>query len=1189
MYLSKLELHGFKSFADRTVLQFDPGITSVVGPNGCGKSNIIDAVRWVLGAQRPTLLRSDTMANVIFNGAANRRALGLAEVQLTVENTRNVLPTEYTEVTVGRRLYRSGDSEYLLNGIQCRLKDIEELFMDTGMGPDAYSVIELKMVDEILSNKGDSRRTLFEEAAGITKYKQRRKQALRKLDQTQSDLTRVRDITSELETQVKRLKKQADKASKHKTFRRKLRRLELQLAAWEFSQMRQQTGQLTGESQELTERIEELTSQQNKEEARLEEQRTALTEREQELAKQQKVLNGQIDQIRQLESDVRLEKERRETAQRGLKRLKQKKEEAAQRHQALEKTRNQLQETIDNTRPTLKTAQKALKQADAVQQESKQNVDARRQALQTKRKKEEKAGAQRAKLQSKVDRLKNRIELLEEEHGRIGKQLQTSKDTAAKLKSRIQEANTRVEQAQARFEVKEEALAEAKQQTTAKKKALKTAEKKRQQLERGYDALAAEVRLLESLVSSYDEYGDTVKFLAETNWSNRAFQTVADILACDEDDRLALNAALGPYRSCILVETPQEARQAIRKLRDEEKGQATFLVLNQLKDLPTRPSKVDTPEKMQAALEQVRVLEPAYQPVAQALLANCFFADTLEAAQAAAANHPSADTAVRFVARSGEWVDAAGTIHGGGEPGDEAATAHRLGRREQLEETRQQLAAKKEAVDQQTAVVNKLEEELANIPLEQHRRARQAAQNNRSEAQQNLQQLSYEQKSLAERHEEQQKRLAKTKSDLKKYRALLDEKQQAVKAASQALTTAQNKRKKAKQAFETAEASYREAAQAYNEARLETVEIKNELENLQREQKHADEGLQTLTKQAKKQAAETQELQQTAADAEKQTDKLKQKIKTAYKQRDKLQKAVHKAEEAVAQLRASNAEREKLLQKIRRSREKKINENNERSKRLAQLETRLENLVQRILDEYEIDLTEAEIDRAEDFDEQQARSRIPALRKKLRKLGAVNELALETYEEEKDRLEFMQSQQTDLEASEDTLLQTISEINKKATARFNETFSKIQEHFSRLFTELFGQGAKAEVYVEGDHPLDAPIRIKAKPRGKKPGTLAQLSSGEKTLTAIALLFAIYLVKPSPFCILDEVDAPLDDANVNRFMRLIRRFSEDTQFILVTHNKQTMEAADRLYGVTMQERGVSTLVGVKFDEALDLVA
>jgi chromosome segregation protein len=802
MYLSKLELHGFKSFADRTVLEFDAGITSVVGPNGCGKSNIIDAVRWVLGAQRPTLLRSNKMENVIFNGTINRRPLGMAEVELTVENTRNVLPTEYSDVTVGRRLYRSGESEYLLNGVECRLKDIEDLFMDTGMGPDAYSVIELKMVDDILSNTGDSRRTLFEEAAGITKYKHRRKQALRKLENIQEDLTRVRDITSELETQVERLKKQADKAAKHKKYRRKLRRLELQHAQCQYAEMSEQAVELRRSIRTLDDDIQELTTRVDAEEATLEEQRAKLTGREQRLAKRQQTLNEHVDTIRQPESDVRLQKEREETARRGLERLDKQEEEATERRDALDETREELLEKIEDARPRVAAAREALEEAATVRKNAQETVDERRETLQDLREREEHVSEAHASARSEIDRLQNRIDLLGEEQERVREQMEQSKTKTEAFAAERSELQETLEAAVKTVQDRRESLETAEKKSSKKQEALETARENLQQLEREYDALAAEVRLLESLVSSYDEYGDTVKFLAESNWTDHEFQTVADLLGCDENDRLALHTALGPYRSCIVVQTHREAESAIEMLRSQDKGQATFLILDRFNESapPTRPKR--SPEGAQPILEVVRSLKPQFAPVARTLLADVFVTDTLAEAREAADSYSDSDPRTRFVARTGEWVDVTGTIHGGGEAGEETATAHRLGRREQLEHTRKELTTKQDEMNRQSARVDKLEEELTAIPLDNRRTALQEAQAATSEIEQNIERSSYEIRSLEERQEEQQERLEEIEHNLATYKTKLDEKKEAAEQSSQKLRKLRAERETAEEAFQ---------------------------------------------------------------------------------------------------------------------------------------------------------------------------------------------------------------------------------------------------------------------------------------------------------------------------------------------------------------------------------------------------
>ncbi len=1181
MYLSKLELHGFKSFADRTTVHFAPGVTVVVGPNGCGKSNIVDAVRWVIGEQRARILRSEKMDNVIFNGTAGRRPLGMSEVLLTIENTRGILPTEYTEVTIGRRLYRSGESEYLLNGVQCRLKDITDLFMDTGMGAGAYSVIELKMIEDLLSENAEDRRHLFEEAAGITKYKMRRAQTLRKLDSTQVDLTRVRDLVEELDRRVRSLERQAQKAARWKSYREELSTVELALAQFEFDRMRAQREEVHRERVILGDRLEGESAALATAEAGYEVRRTEHIEREQALVAAQQAHAGHVEALRRLEADERVTRERLGAAERDLVRLAEEAASAAARRVQLEESRTTFVDELELARPAAADADRVHADALAGRDAASGRADERRRALEAARSAERQSADRLSETQRILDRTVARQDMLREDLARAEAELEPARDALADGERQASAALERLEAARTARDRAREAVETALAERSLRTETLERQRAALRETQRGLDAAASEVALLESLLSSYDEFAEPVQYLASSReWTKAELRTVADCFSCDDAVRPALEAALGDYAECLVVATEDEARRAIAGLRRDRKGRATFLVLERL------PAGAGARQAGSLA-ERVRVPEAALEPLAGVLLGDCHLVDSLDEALARAA---ASGGSGRWFAPSGEWVSPSGVVRGGSEQSGASPAAGRIGRREQLAEAAARRDAAARGVAGAEAAVTAAQQALEALgvaaleqALRQAEQAVAAAQTEEARARVGFDGVKRRLGELEARVAQLSGSLAGAGEDI------------AARTAAHAEASELHEGRRASRAEEElryaeAEAESHAASTRFGDARIAAVQARNRLENLERELSRAVEALALLERQKTERDAAHE---RAARDRDESTDRIRglvAELETRRTDAVGLERAVVEAKDRLSETKVAISEIEANLRELRRRREQTLRDENLLAVREAELQTRTENLVSTIALDFDVDLAAVRIEVPPDLDPEAARAQVQDLRSKLRNLGPVNELALEAYDEERERLDFLRTQLKDLESAEATLLETIHEINTTASERFRETFEAIRSNFTGLFTTLFGEEASADVVLEApDDPLESTIEIMAKPRGKRPSVLAQLSGGEKTLTAIALLFAIYLVKPSPFCILDEVDAPLDDANVDRFMNLIRTFADTTQFILVTHNKRTMEGADRMYGITMQEQGVSRLVGVRFDQEVAQVA
>lgn len=1181
MYLSKLRLHGFKSFALPTELRFDPGITAIVGPNGCGKSNVVDAIRWVIGEQRARILRSAKMDSVIFNGSAKRRPLAMAEVELTIENTHGALPVEYSEVTLGRRLYRSGDSEYLLNGVACRLRDVTDLFMDTGMGAGAYSVIELKMIEEILSDNAQDRRHLFEEAAGITRYKQRRAQALRKLDGTQADLARLRDVRDEIEKRVRSLKRQAATAARFNTHQDRVRALEAFLAQREYDRLVWQEEELGAKIRRLKDTLSGYVTRIRVEEAERQALRKQHLDHEGHLTASRQRLSEHLNTVRDIEADRRLEQERLQTAERDRERTGQEVEDTRMRKEALEAKRRELLEVISEAEPVLEEAQKRLLAARQERDRAREASEAQRQALRSVRKREAEAGKRRADNLRQTDQLANRMELLGREVARLQELAATLDASEADIAAQDQAASQRLAAAKAALNDAQERRAVMEAESDVARRAIEKRGKAIHDMERVHAAKVAERDLLQGLLTSYEDFPNAVRFLSEEGAS--PLVTVSDVLTCDEPYRAALDAALGAWGTCLVVQTDAEVRQAVALLREQDKGRALFLVMDRLLSGVPGSEACSRPGLLPLT-DCVEVSSSRYAPLGHMLFQHVYYVDTLEEARSAL-TEASASPA-RFVTARGEWLDEQGFVHAGSDAVKESPGAERMARRKRLAVTLDALIALERTLSAYAEARDQRMQALQAIPLDEARDAASQMMRTFADAERVAERA-------ADRHDDLRRQRTEVVAQIQAATAAMEAIEHSVNAprlaaqeAQEALDSLQQLVVAAEQGLQAAEQESLAAQDRFNKAGIDASHARSRVEGLQRDAIRLQEEAADMERRMLRREGYLESLGETMGTAKGRIEDLDNALRAERSNRTVLDDAVAADRTRLMQTRVDTERAENRLKKLRRLREETVQEEHAHAVQQASLQAQREQLTTSIQEKLKLELGAERVPIEEGFDEDTAREELGALQDKMRQMGSVNALALEEFETESERLEFMTTQCADLEMAEGTLLETISEINATAAERFTETYTAIRANFRNLFEDLFGRDASADLdLAEPDQPLESPIHILAKPRGKRPISIAQLSSGEKTLTAIALLFAIYLVKPSPFCFLDEVDAPLDDSNIDRFMRLIRRFSLDTQFILVTHNKRTMEMADRLYGITMQEQGLSRMVGVRFEEAM----
>lgn len=1168
MFVEKLSLFGFKSFNTRVTLDFDAGISSVIGPNGCGKSNIVDAIRWVLGEQSTKQLRGSKMEDVIFNGTRHEKPLSMAEVELTLNNDRGRLAIDYGTVSVARRLYRSGLSEYLINRKPVRLKDVRDLFMDTGMGSHAYSVIERQMVDNILSDTTGHRRFLFEEAAGIMKYKTRKKEALGKLDATERDLVRVDDIITEVDRQVISLKRQVGRARKYRELMDEIRDLDLA-----HSQIRRRRWQeelrtldahydgvlRTAESGEtevatLDARLEEIHLAVLREEASLSEARELLAQVDDEVGRANSrilVLRERMDATRQRiaeagELKVRLTDRKERNGVAG--------DEVAARLAALEIRGTEEKEHLDAKERTFEAAEARVR-------ERRQSVESRRAELARLHDEQVRSEGDVQLTERRLQDLDSRIETVTRRHGEeereaaelrealevSGNHVARSLEQVEGVGEEIRVHEVRRENHRSRTEVLRKNLAENREKEAGAKSRLHTLE----DLEARYEGFDAGVRAL----------------VLESDRHPGMLGTIGDLLRIPGEWRTPLEPALSRIWQYVVVEDTATARHLLQRLREESLGYATLIPLDRVPDTPERGGDLTW-------AADVVTVDARYRKLVRYLLDGLALVKDLDAGFKAVR-----DGAARCAAtRTGQVVDVLTVAGGKGGP----QGSDLVERTEALERCRKSLTVLAGTLADLGEHETELAEEGRNLARES-----EALAARREEVLAARATLEKEEAGLALqiRHREAALRDLERERDalVAERESLAREKESGTGRAAASAAAAGDAARVAgaeETALREAEAAREAALAEVHERRMAWARLESELKDAGATGERLAAERNDLEAEWDRTVREEAENRRRVEEIEHDLEELGQKVQELHGLRDQRALVVAEREREKAEAAAREQQDAEALREVRRRATQARQEAHQAELRLSELRGELKHLEERLFEEYEVE--PAALDALPDVPLPEDAPRMLAeMKERIRRLGPVNLLAVEEYEEKSRRLEFMTTQRDDLARARESLLKSIEEINKTASGMFLETFAQVQQNFQQTFQVLF-QGGECSLTLTGDDPLEADIEVLARPRGKKPQSIAQLSSGERALTAIALLFAIYLVKPSPFCILDEVDAPLDDANIDRFVAMVKEFSKRTQFIVITHNKKTMEAADCLYGVTMQRPGVSSVVSVQLN-------
>lgn len=1168
MRLKSLEIKGFKSFADKTVLNFDEGITGVIGPNGCGKSNIIDSIRWVIGEQKISSLRSENLESLVFNGSRTRSASGLAEVSLTFENTKNLLPTEFNTVTITRKFYKSGESEYRLNDVQCRLKDIQNLFMDTGVSTDSYSIIELGMVDDLIKDKDNSRRRMLEHAAGISIYKTRKKEAKQKLDLTEQDLARIEDLLFEINNQLKSLENQAKKAEKYYEIKKEYREVSIELAKAALEGFNLTYKDLTERTETETNRKAELDAIVATGEAAIEQEKVGFIEKERALQSQQHAFNELVQNLRTKENEKNLAAQRLNFLQEKEQSLQSFLEKSAGQQKGLEESIAFSLQQVNEEKGKLETLEGQLDEKKELVETERASFDARRTALDALR--SENIQLQRAQFEAEkkvavadtsIQNLQRSIHLLEDESEIRRSQLKQLEEERTVKEQELDTRKTDLQQLQEHHEKTKEQILHTQGEVEVLRQQLADESRK-------LDSKRNEHDLLKSLIDSMEGYPESVKFLHKNaNWNHTA-PILTDLIFVHESYRAAVENVLEPYLNYYVVNNLQEGLQAIHLLDAHKKGKANFFLLDKLKEAPAAGH---APAGTIPAMDVIEVDE-AYRSLAQHLLGNVFIAEDESALE-------NSNGAV-VLEKSGKYVKGKYTLTGGSVGLFEGK---KIGRAKNLEKLHTEVAALDAVVQTLKLDIQAKHNELLGYNEQLKEQAIRQTQSdintltNQLFALQNkIENLHAQQGSSRSRLEEQQQSLEHTTSAIASTRAELEQLVKQMEAMHDQLVSVESEYKKA-------ESAYNEAQSFYNEFNLTLTRQQSRITALEQEWQFKSNQLRDLQVQIESNQSQLKMTVESISESAEQLTQAESGLVEMLRRKEVEEKILNEADQAYYNLRNALNEKESAHRLKVKEREQVDHLLSEIKDKLNDLKLQLAGTRERLQVEFKINIDDIiEEARTGETPVEELQERCDRMKKRLENLGEVNPTAIEAFQEMKKRYEFILEQKNDLVTAKESLMQTIAEVESTANQKFLETFHQVKDNFIKVFKALFTEEDQCDLVLEDPTNLaETGIDIIAKPKGKRPSSITQLSGGEKTLTATAMLFAIYLIKPAPFCILDEVDAPLDDANVGKFTKMIRQFSEESQFIIVTHNKMTMSTVDVIYGVTMQEPGVSKLVPVDF--------
>ncbi len=1186
MYFKQLELFGFKSFAQKTRLQLEKGTAAIVGPNGCGKSNIADAIRWVLGEQKMRVLRGQHMEDVIFNGSDDRHPLGMAEVTLVMDNSSGRLPLDYSEVSITRRLFRSGESEYHLNKLPCRRKDIVELFMGTGIGVDSYSLIEQGRIDLILSSKPGERRYIFEDAAGIIKYKSRKDAALRKLERTDANLLRLQDTIIEVRRQINSLKRQANAARRYRQFRDELRSLELRLALLQYGRLDEEHAGLRERVKRLQDRLEQVTAKQSTEESELEKARLGMLELEKTLSGSHEQSRDFQSQIEKVESQIALLRERISAVD---EREKRDLAEIEELERSLEALNNERRMTGEKEREASERASEAKGELDAKEAQLAgltEELGSCEGGIEQLRSLSLEKLNRKVNLQNELGSIETNLQVLSKRIAKLSERKAQMEESVSNFENRLSETRNMTKSLRAALASLSSEISSVAETITSKESELEQSIAKRDTIRDFLSAARSKLSSLEELRDTFEGYEDGVRavMLAKQQGepqANGVLGTLAELLRADTQHEAAIESALGHRLQHVVVEDVETARRCAEMLRSNGGGRASFIPLSSFNSNGHALEGLALAEGMVGKAADMVSCDDRMRPVAEALLGSTVIVDSLDRALALASSlQPRCD----LVTLQGEAVSAIGIIS----VGDAGQGRGLLGRKNEIEELRNSIGKTIAEAEAEDARISGLKRDIEHNQelLQKLRSAVGSHEVELAKAERDEQQLSD-----GKKRDEQERDVLSHEHAL-----AVNENQELTRQRQELLLQiehATNVETETKEKLRVAGERLGELRNRKDSLAAEITDFKVNVSSLEltcKTFRHELGRLESDAQEANRRITEKRKDIDEGAEARdgfaREIEASRAAIQQIFEQKHRLDSEIEKLEEQKRLLSESIEAIEGNLKQTRAMMQQTADHHHQAEIALAQTGEKISFLKEKTLSEYRLSMSEVaqEITVEDEFDPQAASEEAQRLREKIESMGPVNLIAIEEFEELQHRYDFLIQQEADLRKAKEALLGIIKKINETTQTMFMETFEQIRSHFHEIFRHLFG-GGRASVYlIDPDDPLESGIEINVHPPGKKAQNISLLSGGEKALTAIALMFAIFRTKPSPFCVLDEVDAALDDSNILRFAQLVTMFSEDVQFIVITHNKRTMELADVLYGVTMEERGVSQIVSVKLKKA-----
>jgi chromosome segregation protein len=1229
MYLKSLEILGFKSFAPKTVLHFDPGVTCVVGPNGCGKSNVLDAIRWVLGEQSAKALRGGEMTDVIFSGTDSRAALGMAEVSMTFSECEEQLGLDWHEVTITRRVFREGGSEYLLNKTPCRLKDIHALFMDTGIGRSAYSIMEQGKIDLILSSRPEDRRAIFEEAAGITKYKFQRREALRKLEATEANLVRLADIVKEVKRQIGSVQRQAAKARRYQGMLEDLRILETHSAKRQWDELDSARAASAGELEGLSARQMEIDAAIEAEETTAHDRRTALEEMEGRLAQARQAVQDLHARIANHESRMAFNSERAvefaQLTERYRADISGSEEKFVDAEARLREADTQIEQITAMLATELHRMEEVQAQASGLTAQ-RQEADSRISAL----------ANDAGRIESKLGSLRSQIATATQQHdGAEARLAVLASDVAAATESltRLGEqqsgAQAQIAEAIRELEAHTAAEAEAGASVQAAQEQLSAADREVAEAQRALSEKSGRLDVLRQLADEGEGFNEGTQAVLRGLDNPTFFQgaiagALTRFIAVEPEFVSAIEAALGQNLQAVLVKDTMVAESMVKTLASKKWGRATLL-LREL--LPTVQAQGQfLPDGAIAwALDKVRV-EDELRPLLTALLADFVIVEHIDAAFALQRRARAESRRLSVVTLSGEVLTADGALIGGTPSGTDTSVlqrknqilaldgevAHQRAILDGVTARRVELQSAMETAQARLAEARE-EKQTATVRLGTLRGQLQVVEAHLAESTRKREALDWEQQSAEARRVEAAGRIEQFDRE--------------VRETMQAFESMLTQRTEAQNSLETLRAQESEIASELNDLKIKVATERQRHSSLHHQRQPMEARMGELRELIDQRKCDIRSYEDRSAALEVENAEIEASVKRLGDSIGEATQRVAELQEERASVVAAAEEMAEKLRHLRRDQSHCVEQRGALEVRATQLELKAGAINEHIEKRYQMNLreftpdgyalqvcmreigkrirkletqvetesgqapiepvestetlTEAESAPSETIDWMRIETLVKELDTRLAAMGPVNLDAIAEFEELEQRYNFLEQQVSDTTAAKDELIAVINKINETTRTLFADTFEKVRVNFQEMFRELFGGGQANLVLTDDADPLECGIEIIAKPPGKQLQSISLLSGGEKTMTAVALLFSIYMVKPSPFCVLDEMDAPLDESNISRFIKILDRFVAQSQFVVISHNKRTIARADALYGVTMEEHGVSKLVGVKF--------